>query len=157
MYPITLYYSWWKLCSFVIVLSGYCLFKDKLKSGGWLEKAPVSKNGPWPAIPLVFICKSGIYTVPERGHVLENRVKACALISFEASEMIKEALLDARLLKELNTWTSLLSHSLFLSLYLISYFMFCLFMGFLYFFAWTVAKNQDTNPVSTTGFPDPLH
>lgn len=88
MYPITLYYSWWKLYSFVIVLSGYCLFKDKLKSGGWLEKAPVSKNGPWPAIPLVYICKSGIYTVLERGHVLETRVKACALISFETSEMM---------------------------------------------------------------------
>lgn len=165
MYPITLYNAWWKLCPFVIVLSGYCLFKEKLKSGGWLEKAPVSKNGPWPGICLVFICKSGIYTVPERGHVCQRQKdrpcwrtekKPLLFISFEASEMIKEALLDARLLKVLSTWTSLLFPSLFLYLYLISCFIFCLFMGFWPFFARTVAKNQDTNPVSTTGFPDPL-
>ncbi len=100
MYPITLYNSWWKLCPFVIVLSGYCLFKEKLKSGGWLEKAPVSKNGPWPGICLVFICKSGIYTVPERGvmcvrdrkigHVEEQRKSPCSSSALKHQRWLKK-------------------------------------------------------------------
>lgn len=68
----------------------------------------------------------------EREVMFEKRDKASPLISFKATEMINETLLDTWLLKELSTVTSLLFPSLLLSHNLISHFSLLFIFMFVY-------------------------